>query len=289
MSDSPATQNRQKPFGHDAAVYELEQTWDFHWFTQSDHDRIRDLISLVPVTAASLLDVGCGNGLFVNSLKSLGPENRPRRLYAADRSASALKHVEVEHCRCDIRRLPFSDAEFDIVTCLEVVEHLPLAVYPAALSELSRVAARWIMVSVPFEQNLRESLCECPSCSTRINPDYHLRSFDEEKLRYLFREQGYAATQIEFLGTIDDYVGYHSIRRLLRGESSRTDGFPASTICPMCGYCEPDALVGELARRRRASEIHRPPRRPSPLRKLAKLLWPKRRRHPWVGALYEKS
>ncbi len=226
MSESPVNLDGQKPVDHDAAVHERDEIWDSHWFTQSDHDRIRDLISILPATAESLLDVGCGNGLFVNSLNKLNPANRPRRLYAADRSLNALTHVEVEHCQCNIRELPFSDGEFEIVTCLEVIEHLPLAIYTPALCELSRVAARWIMISVPFEQNLSKSLCECPSCSTLFNSDHHIRSFDQDKLRDLFREHGFAARRMEYLGTSDEYVGYHRIRRLLKGESRNTDGFP---------------------------------------------------------------
>jgi len=288
MSKSSATQDGREPNARDEAVYELEEIWEADWFTQSDHDRIRDLISLLPA-AASLLDVGCGNGLFINLLAKLSPGKRPHRLYAADRSTSALKHVEVDHCRCDIRKLPFSDGEFDIVTCLEVVEHLPLATYAAALSELSRVAARWIMISVPFEQNLSDSLCECPSCATRFNPDYHLRSFNEDKLRHLFREHAYTATRVELLGTSLNYIGYHRIRRLLKGESLDNKGFPPSAICPMCGYYEPDALAEELDRRRRSSKISRQPASSSPLRRMARLLWPKRRRHAWIAVLYEKS
>ena len=289
MSASATKQKTQIPDSHDAAVYELDEIWDSDWFPQSDHRRIRDLVSIVPAGAASLLDVGCGNGLFINTLNKANSNVRPSRLYAADRSLSALKHVEVEHCRCDISDLPFSDDEFEIVTCLEVVEHLPLAVYTAALSELSRVAARWIMISVPFELNLNESLCQCPSCATRFNPDYHLRSFNAAKLRDLFREKGYAPTGTHFLGSSDEYVGYHRIRRIFNGEFLTTAQFPAFTICPMCGYSEPDALAGELARRRRTSENARPVGDPSRLRKLASRLWPKRRRHTWIAVLFEKS
>lgn len=289
MSDSPTHRDFQNPTGNDAAVYELEEIWSIDWFPQSDHDRIQELIFMLPAGAASLLDVGCGNGLFVNELNEASPDIRPHRLHAVDRSATALKHVEVENCRCDISNLPFRDNEFEIVTCLEVVEHLPLDIYTAALSELTRVAARWIMISVPFEQNLKESLCECPSCATRFNPNYHLRSFDMAKLRNLLQEKGFIATTTRFLGSREEYVGYHRIRRLLSSSSRTKDPFPAFTICPMCKYSEPDALAAAaVARKRRVREHARTSRRSSGLRQLAKWLWPKRQRHAWLGVLYEK-
>lgn len=50
----------------------------------------------------------------------------------------------------DIGRLPFEDDTFDLVLAIEVLEHVP---YPElALAELSRVARRDIVVSVPRER-----------------------------------------------------------------------------------------------------------------------------------------
>ena len=49
----------------------------------------------------------------------------------------------------DIGRLPFPDDSFDLVLCIEVLEHVP---YPElALAELDRVARRDLVASVPRE------------------------------------------------------------------------------------------------------------------------------------------
>ena len=49
----------------------------------------------------------------------------------------------------DIGQLPFPDDSFDLVLCIEVLEHVP---YPElALAELSRVARRDLVASVPRE------------------------------------------------------------------------------------------------------------------------------------------
>ncbi|MCU1358485.1 MAG: methyltransferase protein [Acidimicrobiales bacterium] len=49
----------------------------------------------------------------------------------------------------DIGKLPFPDGAFDLVLCIEVLEHVP---YPElALAELSRVARRDLVTSVPRE------------------------------------------------------------------------------------------------------------------------------------------
>jgi 2-polyprenyl-3-methyl-5-hydroxy-6-metoxy-1,4-benzoquinol methylase len=45
--------------------------------------------------------------------------------------------------------LPYRDREFDAASAMEVLEHVPDP--EAVLAEMSRVAARWLLVSVPRE------------------------------------------------------------------------------------------------------------------------------------------
>jgi 2-polyprenyl-6-hydroxyphenyl methylase/3-demethylubiquinone-9 3-methyltransferase len=84
----------------------------------------------------SLLDVGCGRGAVAAALSP-----RFRRVHGVDGdseplAAAAARGVEVSRVDLDREPLPFPDACFDAVVCLEVVEHVrdPL--------ELAREAAR---------------------------------------------------------------------------------------------------------------------------------------------------
>ncbi len=45
--------------------------------------------------------------------------------------------------------LPFATAEFDMACCFETLEHLPYDAFAPALSELVRVARRWVLLSLP--------------------------------------------------------------------------------------------------------------------------------------------
>jgi SAM-dependent methyltransferase len=55
----------------------------------------------------------------------------------------------------DATRLPFRDGQFDLVVCVEVLEHLH---DPAAgLRELARVSSRHLLLSVPHEPFFRAS------------------------------------------------------------------------------------------------------------------------------------
>jgi SAM-dependent methyltransferase len=95
---------------------------------------------LAEIGPQSMLDAGCGEGemlrrgVLPSGLRAVLLDRNP------DSSAQLL---------ADVRELPFADSSFDVVTCLEVLEHLEEP--RAALRELARVARRAFVVSVPFE------------------------------------------------------------------------------------------------------------------------------------------
>lgn len=112
------------------------------------YERLLDVVE--PLSPASLLDAGCGEG---ETLARLEP-SLPGHAVAVDLSAEAVAHTarrfpRIELSRASILDLPFADASFELVLCLEVLEHLEEP--DAALAELSRVASEHVVVSVPDE------------------------------------------------------------------------------------------------------------------------------------------
>jgi len=103
---------------------------------------------------ASLLDVGCGEGVLTHQwAQRLGDQ---RRVVGIDLDDPAL-HAEwakrtapnLEYRVMKAENLPFADGEFDAATAIEVLEHVPDAEHTVA--EMARVAKRWLLVSVPRE------------------------------------------------------------------------------------------------------------------------------------------
>jgi SAM-dependent methyltransferase len=92
----------------------------------------------------SLLDAGCGEGEMLRRI-GLPPHTRTVLL---DRNPQSRAHL-----LASVDRLPFADRGFDVVTCLEVLEHLDNP--RAAAEELRRVAKRAVIVSVPYEPYFR--------------------------------------------------------------------------------------------------------------------------------------
>lgn len=52
-------------------------------------------------------------------------------------------------CRADITRLPFADAAFPGVICVDTLEHLPVEIRAAAVAEIVRCARRFAVVACP--------------------------------------------------------------------------------------------------------------------------------------------
>jgi ubiquinone/menaquinone biosynthesis C-methylase UbiE len=113
------------------------------------HHRVAELVAMSG--ADSILDVGCGEGFTVDRLLSVDghlPIQGVDYDLPALREARA-KHPEIFFQMGDIRRLPFADESFELVLCLEVLEHL-LEPMPA-LEELRRVSGCRCLISVPNE------------------------------------------------------------------------------------------------------------------------------------------
>lgn len=137
---------------------------------------------------ASLLDAGCGNGFFCHWLAQrcrmgsvTGVDVSTPRVEIARQRYPGFTFVEG-----DLQQLPFADSQFDVVTCIEVLEHMP---DPAAvLRELVRVARRHVVVTVPDRQPLRMVLC--PHCGKQFPEHGHVQTFDWRGVEELLRRAG---------------------------------------------------------------------------------------------------
>jgi 2-polyprenyl-3-methyl-5-hydroxy-6-metoxy-1,4-benzoquinol methylase len=102
---------------------------------------------------ASVLDVGCGEGVLSHNWAA-----RPEieRVVGVDLEDPKLEtewaargHPKLEFRAMRAEQLQFADNEFDLVAATEVLEHVPDP--ERVLSEMTRVARRYLLVSVPRE------------------------------------------------------------------------------------------------------------------------------------------
>jgi SAM-dependent methyltransferase len=115
-------------------LYRIEET---HWWHSARRSIVLDWVKRRYPGRHDLdiLDAGCGTGLLMQQLQPLG------RVEGVDISEEALEFCRkrgLENVRrADVIELPFGDESFDMITALDVVEHLDDDV--AALREFRRV------------------------------------------------------------------------------------------------------------------------------------------------------
>jgi SAM-dependent methyltransferase len=152
-----------------------------HWWYRGRRRILRAELDRLPLEpAARLLDAGCGSGRTLDELARYG------RVTGVDLSAEAVDaawrrgHDDVRVAR--VEDLPFEDATFDVVTCLDVVEHTPDD--RATLAELLRVTrpGGLLVVTVPAYQAL---------WSWHDEVNRHFRRYDSSSLRAAARTAGW--------------------------------------------------------------------------------------------------
>ena len=255
--------------------YENDDFWRDDAIRAEDLHRVDLLASKIPATVRTVLEVGCGNGIFANSIADTG---RFARVVGLDRSLAALRYVRTRRVCASIDAIPLPDASFDLVAALEVIEHLPARVFRDALSEMARLSARFILISVPYDEDLRNDMVECPACRSRFNPNYHMQSFDERRMSSLLDPFGFRSRGVAKIGEYSRYRGVDRIRAARA--RSLSNPFTTAIPCPMCGAELPPAPAASP----RASVS----RSPGP-RSIVKRMWPRETRHNWITGLYERS
>src|SRR5437773_3231861 len=127
-----------------------------------------------------LLDAGCGSGRMMDELADhasvSGLDSNPRAVALA----RSRGHARVRLGR--VEEMPYRDGSFDVVTCLDVLEHTRDDVH--SLSELRRVtrAGGHLVVTVPAYRFL---------WSTHDVANQHYRRYRRSALRAAAREAGW--------------------------------------------------------------------------------------------------
>jgi len=147
-----------------------------------------------PVT---ILDFGCGPGFLLAQLLNTG-----NRCYGFDFSDGTVEKVNKKFLgrknwqgAISATNLPvaYTDASFDILTCIETLEHLLDEMIPSTLLELNRLlkVGGIAFFTVPYAEKLNESNMYCPFCNHEFHKVQHIRSFDFEAVNRLLPLYGF--------------------------------------------------------------------------------------------------
>ena len=129
-----------------AEMYKLES---FYWWFVARRDLLEWFVREIVkgFDHPKLLDVGCGTGINFSVLSKCG------ETFSSDASEEALKFSKSRGTtglvRSDLESLPFVPSTFDVVTALDVLEHVDNDL--AAMDELLRVTRKGgvLVITVP--------------------------------------------------------------------------------------------------------------------------------------------
>lgn len=131
-------------------------------------------------SGGSVLEIGIGNGLVSAWLRQLGYQTT-----TCDFDATVKPDLVA-----DVRKLPLSDGQFNLVMACQILEHLPWQEFDVALRELARVSNKYVLVSLPRRHTGFECVLKFPGIRALIKRNY-LTFFLEWPLRFPgFAESG---------------------------------------------------------------------------------------------------
>jgi len=155
--------------------------------------RTNDLLRLIPNGGNAVLDIGARDGHFSKLLTE-----KYKSVTALDLEEPSISHQNIQCVKGDVTSLDFEDNYFDLVFCAEVLEHIPPSLLDQACSEISRVSNEYLLIGVPYKQDIRVGRTTCYSCGKKNPPWGHVNSFDEQRLAKLFPK--FKVCEISFVG-----------------------------------------------------------------------------------------
>lgn len=165
---------------------------EHHWWYRGRRRVIRVELDRLPLPAdAVILDAGCGSGRTLEELLDYGIVHG---LELNEEAASAARGRGVGEVRVGrLERIPWEDDRFDLITCLDVLEHV--ADDRLALSELRRVSkpGGWLLATVPAYQALWSSHDEA---------NHHHRRYERATLRAAAADTGWEMRRLTSFNTI---------------------------------------------------------------------------------------
>jgi len=192
-------------------------------------------------SAGRVLDLGCGSGNLVYELARSG-----NHVVGLDRNREAVRFAG-ERCRGlpavfaigDAVQLPFSADLFDVITMVEVIEHLSEHATNQMLRELHRVTrpGGWVLVTCPNRKSLWpliERLLDAFRLVPRLRGEQHQQQFSIEELESVLAGAGFGVLRSGSFHMIAPFAAAVSWRlagSLLRWECGRSRRFGNLIYC----------------------------------------------------------
>ncbi|NJL29881.1 MAG: methyltransferase domain-containing protein [Thermoanaerobaculia bacterium] len=192
-----------RPAWDDAAIERFWAYWstreqqDPRYFTWNHGTGILNLAHFAGALRGRVLDYGCGRGILTRKLLRRGVE-----VQGLEFSQAAAERLDLQlgdtpgwlgTTVVDQLPAPLAQGSFDLVFCIEVIEHLGDAWLEATLDELARLLrpGGHLLLTTPCAEDLEAAFVFCPFCGSQHHHMQHLRSIEPGELRRWLETRGF--------------------------------------------------------------------------------------------------
>ena len=187
------------------AYYGSNRAYDNAYFSKHTGDRILSYIQrYVDLTKKQILDFGCGPGFFLERLGSsktggvfFGLDFSNETVIQARQRLSGI--IPSDNIRAvESLPSPYADKSFDVILCIEVIEHLNDEQIVANFNEFSRLlkTGGYLVLTTPNRENLDANMVPCPECGCIFHRWQHVRKWDSRLLVELISKYGFETTHV---------------------------------------------------------------------------------------------
>lgn len=200
---------------------------EFGAASAGERARIEAIAAAVPADVGAILDVGCGGGLITNYLVDQG-----REVTGMDISSAALTSVRAATVVASTDAIPAPDRSYDLLLVADVLEHLPRGPFEKTLSELDRVANRYLIVNSPDSEQLELARTRCQRCTAAFHSSRHVRSIEVGDLNEWL--PNFEVVHVTYTG--EPRAFRLRTAQLLAQALGDVWYRPRRAVCPNCGY-----------------------------------------------------
>lgn len=167
------------------------------WGKKDQAEQARHLVALEWIKEGKVLDLGCGDGLFLNLLKNKSIEGEGIDISEQAVNKCLAKRLKAKVFNFENHPLPYPDDEFEYTVMLDVLEHL---FFPEKLlSEAARVS-KHVIIAVPNFNSLsaRIQMLFGKTPENNYPSKGHIFWFNYKILKDMIDKPGLKVEQIKF-------------------------------------------------------------------------------------------
>ncbi len=143
------------------------------------------VLDKIPNDVKTIIDIGCGDGAITNVLA-----DKYIKVIGLEQSKEALKYIsdKVDILNCNASKIPINENTIDLVFSSEMIEHLDDENLGKVIDEIKRITKKYIMISVPNNEDLRKRFIKCNNCNHKYHIYGHYQSFNFRRMKNIFYE-----------------------------------------------------------------------------------------------------